>query len=182
VVTELVPDGDLQSYVDGDLETEREAILAQNLAASPADRRRLDRLQDVIAALDTWPIAREPPHLARQIMAGVRASPQLRPVRLRWVDLIASAAAGAVAYLAGLLWFYLVFRTNAPPQVAAALAWLSRFSVTAVHHAQKLASSPALTWGLLSTAAAAVAAGLTLPFWYPTLREEALSLVGIPRD
>jgi anti-sigma factor RsiW len=177
VANRTIAEISLQAYLDDELEPESEAMVRQSLAASAEARQQLNRLKEVNAALESWPLAAEPAQLSRRIMAGIRSSPQLRPFRVRWADLAAGAAAALLYSAATLLWSRVASGGQAA-HTTAALARLARLGVAAVRSAQNAASDPAVACGLLSTAAALVTAALTLPFWYPTLREEAVSLLG----
>ncbi|TET54424.1 MAG: hypothetical protein E3J64_01935, partial [Anaerolineales bacterium] len=172
-----VTQADLQAYVDGELSPEREAVLKQHLGTCATCRKQLNRLEEVAVALDTWPLADAAGRLAQRVVARARATPQLPRFRLRWGDALVSGTAAALGYAAVLLWSQLPSDESVAQQAGTVLGWLESVGLHALQFVRTLASDPAVTWGLLSTAIAAIAAASTLPLWYPTLREETLCLL-----
>ena len=54
---------ELEAYVDGELSPERTALLERHIAGCESCQAELDRLQAVVAALETWPLVSEPASL-----------------------------------------------------------------------------------------------------------------------
>jgi hypothetical protein len=81
---------ELQAYVDGELNTERIAHLERHLDLCEDCREELAKQKAVVEALETWPLAVEPSHLAENIMTRVRSRPALPRFRLHFSDLLIS--------------------------------------------------------------------------------------------
>jgi len=68
---------DFEAYVGGERGPLRAVFLEQHLAGCDACRAGLARLQAVVDALETWPLAAEPAHLKARVKAQVRPRPAL---------------------------------------------------------------------------------------------------------
>jgi anti-sigma factor RsiW len=105
--------GDLQAYVDGELGTERTALLERHLAGCRGCRAELTRLQTVVTALETWPVVVEPVDLTARVMARIRLRHTVPTFRLRWIDFGVSLAGASLVFTTLLGWRYLVSANSA---------------------------------------------------------------------
>lgn len=163
---------DLEAYVDGMLGPERATLLEEHLASCQACRAELARLQTVVAALETWPLAAEPAQFTAQVMARVRPRPAQPRFRLRWSDLLVSVVGAGLAAAAILLWRYLAPAGLAylhPTQTYLRLELLQLELLLLIQH---LVRTNLVTWGLLLGGVTSVIA-LALTVW---------DLVGGKRD
>ena len=168
---------ELEAYVDGELSPERTALLEQHLAGCEGCRAELARLQEVVAALETWPLVVEPAQLTDRVMARVRQRPTLPGFQIHWSDLASSLAGASLVFAAALLWRDLV---------STGLAYLHRTHMylrlemlrleMALLLTRCLARTSAATWGLTLVGVALVIA-LALVMWdLAVWRREALSV------
>jgi len=182
---------DLEAYVDGELSPERTALLEQHLAGCEGCQVELARLQEVVVALESWPIVTEPAQLTARVMAQVRqhsvvspsatlstgaGEPQRMPsFRIRWSDFAISVAGAGLVFVAALLWRYLT---------PTGLTYLHRIQMylrlemlrLELLTTQCLARTSTVTWGLMLVGVALMTA-LTLAVWDLAMwRWEALSV------
>ena len=184
---------ELEAYVDGELSSERTALLERHFAGCEGCRAELARLQAVVAALETWPLATEPAELTGRIMARVRPRPEvgaayaeprqrveplaLPGFRIHWSDLAISLAGASLVFAAALLWRCLT---------STDLAYLYRIQMSLrlemlrlevmLLLTQCLARTSAAIWGLTLVGVALVTA-LALVMWdLAVWRREALSV------
>jgi hypothetical protein len=81
---------ELQAYMDGELSAEWVMHFERHLDLCEDCREEFACLKAVVEALETWPLAAEPSHLAEEIMTRVRSRPVLPRFRLHLSDLLIS--------------------------------------------------------------------------------------------
>ncbi len=140
---------ELQTYVDGGLRSERAALLEQHIASCGACRAKLERLQAVVTALETWPVVLEPPDLAARVMAQVRTRPALPAFRLRWSDFAISLVGAGAIFGAALAWYYLTSDTLDYLRHSQMSLWLEMLRLEILLTIQHLVGGSVITWGLL---------------------------------
>ena len=87
---------DLSAYLDGQLDADRAAGVAELIRTDPAWQAEWDQLQALDNVLDLYDVPAPPDDLAGRICESVRARTRRRKV-LRWVWPAAGAAAAAAA-------------------------------------------------------------------------------------
>jgi anti-sigma factor RsiW len=158
---------ELQAYVDGELSPERATLLEQHVAACGDCREALARMQTVVAALETWPLAVEPADLTTRVMADVRSRPALPAFRLRWSDFAISLGGSGLALVAVLAWRYLSTADKAHLRYMQLVMWLEMARLKALLAIRALIGSGAMSWGLLLGGVTFIA-GLAAILWHAT--------------
>jgi anti-sigma factor RsiW len=157
----------LQAYGDGELSAEQAASLEQHLASCRECRAELARLQAVMTALETWPLAVEPAQLTDRIMRRVRPDPAPPAFRLRWSDLAISLAGAGFVFAAMVCWRHLaapdwsrLYRTQMSLQ-------LEMLRLEALLQARRLLGTVAITpaGGLVTAVGVVLIAALILLAW-----------------
>jgi predicted anti-sigma-YlaC factor YlaD len=167
---------ELEAYVDGELSSERTALLKRHLAGCEVCRAELARLQAVVAALETWPSVAEPAQLTARVMAEVRQRPALPGFRIHWSDLAISLAGAGLVFAATLLWRYLARTDLTCLYCTRMYLRLEMLRLEVLLLTQRLARTGTVTWGLMLIGVALVTA-LTLAVWDLTVwKRESLSV------
>lgn len=162
---------ELEAYVDGELSPERLALLERHLTGCEGCQAELAYLQEVVAALETWPLVAEPAQLTARVMARVRPRPVLPGFRIRWSDLAISLTGAGLTFAAALLWRYLARTSQVSLYCTQMYLRLETLRLEVLFLTQCLARTGATTWGLMLVGIVLVTA-LTFAVW----ERKALSL------
>ena len=162
---------ELEAYVDRELSPEQAALLEQHVADCAGCRAELARLQAVTAALETWPLVAEPAQLAARVMARVRpdlaaqAYPTAPRFRIYWSDLAISLAGAGLAAAIALAGYYLAPAGLAYLHHTQVILRIEMLRLEASLLVQRLITTGAVTWGLLSLAGVTLIVALALALW-----------------
>lgn len=88
-------------YLEKSLTSEEEREMRNHLRECPLCRKELSYLREVIEAIESYPLVREPTDLTARIMDQIRTAGQpVRPAfRLDWTALILGSGLAALAFL-----------------------------------------------------------------------------------
>ncbi len=92
----------LGDFIEHQLPPETARQVREHLTHCPACQRKCRTLRYVIGALEAFPIVAEPADLTARVMSQIAPRPVLPRFRVRWMDVIASAA-GAGLFMGVLL-------------------------------------------------------------------------------
>lgn len=171
---------ELEAYVDRELSPGQAALLEQHLAGCEDCRAELARLQEVVAALETWPLVTEPVGLTAQVMTRVRSRPVMslsamsgavagRPLalpsfRIHWSDLAISLAGAGLVFAAALICRYLNSTDLAHLYRLQMYLRLEMLRLEVLLLTQRLLRTDPMAWGLMLMGVVLVVA-LCLTVW-----------------